>query len=645
MYTSGATVATGLNFASLHALIPLTVFEIMMFNITSCTTAALVAAALLSPRGLAAQNIDLQLGASHTAMVVPNGKLTVPVVVNLAAAGAANITSLSSGMAWGGSKLTLDSLRVVSPGWSMTGGVPATGAVTFSTASSTPFAGTGTLANAYFTAAATPGGTRISISPSAAQNQSGTSILSLLRSRNLDACVAVSGKGGDVSVDNVVNIVDSQQLARYAVGLSVANTPSLTARGDVDANAAINIVDAQQVARFAVGLSVAPVAAGRINVELFAPPAVGSMTVSPSGAQTLAAGSSLQITATPLSGGNDLSGCAAITWSTSNASVATVSASGLVTAVASGTAVITAGSATSPGATATISVTVPSAAAVLFSEDFESANLAPHGWYDNTTAVLSTAEKYAGNSSAQFRYLAGATTPTSGNSMRHKFTPTSSLYISYYAKFSANWVGSGQAYHPHEFYAMTTMDEHDYMGPSHSWLTVYLEHNYQNGLKPMMGMQDNLAINTTLGTPSVNLNLTQITENRSVSGCNGIVETGMIRDCFSIPGETPPWYNGKHILGPVAMQPNPGANYKGNWNFVEGYFQMNTIVNGIGIPNGVLQYWLNGTLIINRTDVLFRTGARPNIQFNKLLIAPYIGSGSPVDQSMYIDNLVVKTAR
>jgi hypothetical protein len=48
---------------------------------------------------------------------------------------------------------------------------------------------------------------------------------------------------------------------------------------------------------------------------------------------------------------------------------------------------------------------------------------------------------------------------------------------------------------------------------------------------------------------------------------------------------------------------------------------------------------------MSRSDVLFKTGTRASMQFNKLLIAPYMGPGSPVDQSMYIDNLVVKTAR
>ena len=99
------------------------------------------------------------------------------------------------------------------------------------------------------------------------------------------------------------------------------------------------------------------------------------------------------------------------------------------------------------------------------------------------------------------------------------------------------------------------------------------------------------------------------------------------------------------IRGPVVFQPNPGPGYKNDWNSVEGYFQLNTVVNGIGQANGVMQYWFNGALIIDRHDILFRTGAHPTLQFNQFLIAPYIGDGSPVVQSMFIDNLRLATSR
>jgi len=49
--------------------------------------------------------------------------------------------------------------------------------------------------------------------------------------------------------------------------------------------------------------------------------------------------------------------------------------------------------------------------------------------------------------------------------------------------------------------------------------------------------------------------------------------------------------------------------------------------------------------VIDRHDILFRTGARATLQLNQFVIAPYIGDGSPVDQSMWVDNLVVAASR
>jgi hypothetical protein len=188
-------------------------------------------------------------------------------------------------------------------------------------------------------------------------------------------------------------------------------------------------------------------------------------------------------------------------------------------------------------------------------------------------------------------------------------------------------------------YAMSNLDG-DYDGPSENYLTVYLEHNYQNGGKPLMAMQDNKAVNYSYGP--LPYNLVGVTENRSTAGCNGTAETNIITECFDFGSY---WYNSKQLYGPVVFQPNPGPGYKNNWNFVEAYYQLNTIVGGIGQKDGVMQYWFNGTLIIDRHDILFRTGQRPTLQFNQFLIAPYIGDGSPVDQSIFIDNLRVGTAR
>ena len=337
-----------------------------------------------------------------------------------------------------------------------------------------------------------------------------------------------------------------------------------------------------------------------------------------------------------------------VTWSSSDPAVATISGSGLVTAVKAGSANIIA---SSSGVTGSAPLTVgsappppppppPGSGTILFQEDFENASLASRGWYDNTSALISTTEHVPGSTaSAQYRFPAGATTPTSGGSQRHQFTPTSSLYVSYYVKYSANYVGSGKAYHPHEFYILSTLDG-QYDGPSENFLDIYIEQSYQNGGKPRLAFQDNKSVNSSRG--ALPNNLIGVTEDRSTSGCNGVSETNIFTECYNAGTY---WYNSKQLIGPVVFQPNPGPGYKNDWNKVEAYFQLNTISNGIGQKDGVAQYWFNGALIIDRHDIVYRTGARPTLQLNQFLIAPYIGDGSPVDQSMWIDNLKLATGR
>ncbi|HJQ54384.1 MAG TPA: Ig-like domain-containing protein [Gemmatimonadaceae bacterium] len=338
----------------------------------------------------------------------------------------------------------------------------------------------------------------------------------------------------------------------------------------------------------------------------------------------------------------------AVQWSSSNPAIAAVSGSGLVTGKAAGNATIVATHRTVTGS-ATVTVTAADSVApppppppgqLLFKEDFENTNISARGWYDNTRVQLSTTEHISGSTaSAQYHWLKGATTPVSGDTQRHKFTPSSSVYLSYYVKYSTNYVGSGQDYHPHEFYILSTMDG-DYDGPSDNFLDIYVEQNYQNGGKPIIDVQDNKSINTSRG--SLPNNLIGVTENRSVSGCNGMVEKNMYSECYDA-GDY--WYNYKQLSAPVQFQPSPGDGYKSNWNFVEAYVQLNTVVNGVGQPNGVIQYWFNGKLVIDRHDVLFRTAAHPTLQLNQFLIGPYIGDGSPVDQYMWVDNLRVATGR
>jgi len=371
-----------------------------------------------------------------------------------------------------------------------------------------------------------------------------------------------------------------------------------------------------------------------------APPAVTTVSVSPPSA-SIVVGTTVTLQATVKDQyGNTMSG-QTVNWSSNNTASATVNSSGVVTGVAAGSATITAAVSGKTG-TSSITVTpvVGGGGTLLFEEDFENNNIASRGWYDNTTVQLSTTEHMTGSTaSAQYHWLKGATTPTSGDSQRHKFTPSNSVYLSYYVKYSTNYVGSGQDYHPHEFYLLSTLDG-DYDGPSDNYLDVYVEQNYQNGGKPIIDIQDNKSINTSRG--AVPNNLVGVTENRSVGGCNGGVETGLYWECYDAGSY---WYNYKQFSAPVQFQPNPGAGYKSNWNFVEAYVQLNTVVNGIGQADGVVQYWFNGNLVIDRHDIMFRTGQHANLQLSQLVIAPYIGDGSPVDQYFWVDNLRVATGR
>src|SRR5713101_3382054 len=183
----------------------------------------------------------------------------------------------------------------------------------------------------------------------------------------------------------------------------------------------------------------------------------------------------------------------------------------------------------------------PSGGTVLLQENFPDNAFAARGWYDNTSLVTTTAQASPGSTAAlEIHFLAGATLPTSGGAARHLFTATPTLYVSDWVKYSDNWVGSGQPSHPHEFLVLSDLDG-DYDGPSDNWLTLYIEHNYQNGGIPRLALQDNKAINTSHGTPPINL--IGITEDRSTAGCNGVVEVNMFNECYNAP----PWYNDKKL--------------------------------------------------------------------------------------------------
>lgn len=264
---------------------------------------------------------------------------------------------------------------------------------------------------------------------------------------------------------------------------------------------------------------------------------------------------------------------------------------------------------------------------VFIRESFDNPNLSSRGWYDNVRPLLSSEHVGASGNAVEYRFVQGATKPTTGSPLRKKFGPSDSVYFSCYVKYSANWVGSLKPYHPHEFHFLTTLDD-DWAGLSFTHLTLYIE---ENGGTPLIAIQDGRNVDQS----QVGKDLTQATEHRAVAGCNGSADR-YPDNCYRA---SEGYVNEKKWKAPGKMFGDP------NWHFVEAFVRLNSIAGGKGARDGVVQYWLDRKLLIDRHDVLLRTAATPTLRFNQFVIAPYIGDGSPVAQSMWVDDVVVAAAR
>lgn len=312
--------------------------------------ATLLIAALL-PSALTAQGaVTVAAGTATRALVAPATRFAVPIVVDLSAAPGASLASLSTDIAWGAGRLALDSIRGTGFGTLTTNAAADRASIAlFSTSGVTTSTAVATM---YFTAAATSGGTQVVPRPIRAGSETGASLTALLRARPYDVCIAPIGRLGDVTGDSVVNIIDAQQIARYAVGLPVANPSALSAMGDVTGDNSVDILDAQQIARNSIGLPVS--ATIGVPAPLIAP--VAALTV-PLPVAPIYVGGVIQLSPVPTdTQGVSLVGCVPVTWASSNASIASVSPSGVLTPIAPGVVTITASAAGRSGSVSLTSV-------------------------------------------------------------------------------------------------------------------------------------------------------------------------------------------------------------------------------------------------------------------------------------------------
>lgn len=280
---------------------------------------------------------------------------------------------------------------------------------------------------------------------------------------------------------------------------------------------------------------------------------------------------------------------------------------------------------------------------ILLFEDYESGDFASKGWYDGFPDQRTTAEYKNGTHAYAGHFTQGATSSGAG---RHLFTPTDKIYMSYWVKYSSNYIGSGVSYHPHEWNILTNEDW-EYQGPADTYLTTYIE---QNAGRPILALQDSknvdpnciLLNNNSFVGCNGDFNTYPFNENRSVCSCNGLAGYVDRRDCFASSGSSHGYYSSRAwAADSIYFRNEPGPHYKNDWHFIEAYFEMNTIENGIGIPNGKIRYWYDGQILISSDSILMRTGAHPDMKFNQLFYGGYIGVGSPVDQTWWVDDLTL----
>ena len=242
---------------------------------------------------------------------------------------------------------------------------------------------------------------------------------------------------------------------------------------------------------------------------------------------------------------------------------------------------------------------------VLFTESFDDDQLLSRGMYDGRNFRISSTDAYAGSGCIEFRWKDGDTRPSPSSGFRRLFPPRDEVYLRFYLKLSPNWGWSGRSYHPHLINLMTT-ENSKYHGPAASHLTLYVE--------PMNG--------------KLRLAATDIQNKDAPHG----LTQGPLRGGYNAK-----LYDSKEVLFDDA-----------EWHLVEAIFKLNSLDRENDKPNadGVLRGWFDGELVIERTDVVFRSTDFPEMQLNQFLLLPYFGTGLlPHAQTLWIDELAVGTRR
>ncbi len=270
---------------------------------------------------------------------------------------------------------------------------------------------------------------------------------------------------------------------------------------------------------------------------------------------------------------------------------------------------------------------------LLFAESFEDSNWQARGWYDGPHIQLDDQERTQGERSCIWHWAASGDSKPKGGGGRVHLPPVEDVILEFSIKHGADWRWTGRNYHPHEFLFATNADD-EYVGPAFTYLTLYVE--VVDGV-PRPAMQDGRNIDQA----QIGTDLTQQSEARGLAGCNGNSDGSGSDDCYR-SGQT--YVNGKFWRADgIYFSDLKGPRYKGDWHRVRARFQLNSIADGRGQPDGQLQYWYDGQLLIDERALLFRTGRHPEMKIDQFLMLPYYGPGVPHAQSIWLDDLRIYT--
>jgi hypothetical protein len=241
----------------------------------------------------------------------------------------------------------------------------------------------------------------------------------------------------------------------------------------------------------------------------------------------------------------------------------------------------------------------------LVREGFDDERLDQRGWYDVSKIGISKAAPAGGEGCIEFGWEDGATSPATSRGMRRLFEPSDSVYVRFQIRLSKNWGWSGRTYHPHLMHFMTTENAR-YHGPAASHLTLYIE---PVGGKLRLAAQD--------------------IQNKDAP--HGLTQ-GPLRG----------GYNGRFYDSDDTLFDDD------RWHTVEAFFQLNTLDAAADKPNadGVARAWFDGKLVVDHSDVVFRSTDFPRMKFNQYLLTPYFGAGLlPHAQTLWIDELYIAKER